>query len=86
MKHCIRPNNMDVEFSLKILCKLNNAGGTLVTDGDSQCYCHHVRTTERITSNDMEEYYTKPNKLLSGDEMDVMMTSREKTQIPQMMS
>jgi hypothetical protein len=61
MKHCIRSNNVDVEFSLNILCKLNNAGGPSVPDGDSQRFCLHVRMTERIVSNDMEEDCTKPN-------------------------
>jgi hypothetical protein len=59
-KHCIRSNNMDVEFSLNILCKLNNAGAPSVTDSDSQHYCLHVRMTERIISNDMEKDCTKP--------------------------
>jgi len=34
--------------------------GPSVTDNDSQRYCLHVRTTERIVSNDMEVDCTKP--------------------------
>jgi len=51
---------MDVEFSLNILCKLNNAEGPSVTDGDLQRSCLHVWMTERIVSNDMKEDHTKP--------------------------
>jgi hypothetical protein len=50
---------MDVEFSLNILHILNNAAGPSVTDGDLQHYCLHVRMTEGIISNDMEEDCTK---------------------------